>query len=64
MMKRIIHQMIDTHEIWGFSDLNLRLCSSHNRLFPQTVNFVHEACKAGGASPVWYPKSSFHVSLI
>jgi hypothetical protein len=33
MMKRVIHQVIDTHEIWGFSDLNLRLCSSHNRLF-------------------------------
>jgi hypothetical protein len=48
MMKRIIHQMIDTHEIWGFSDLNLRLCSSHNRLFPQTVNFVHEAVRLEG----------------
>jgi hypothetical protein len=40
-MEGILHQVIDTHEIWGFSDLNHRLYSSHNRLSSH-VNYVHE----------------------
>ena len=47
MMVRAAHQIIDTHEIWGFSDLNHRLCSNHNRLFAN-VNTVHEIIRLEG----------------